>query len=63
MIIYEIDFNTLIMLDFDRMNENMWTCLHYLIILESSKCFGMKHVSFDFHNALDSSDSSSKNKK
>ena len=63
MIIDNIDFNTLIIQDFDRINENTWACLCYLIVLESSKCFGMKHVSYDFRNAFDSSDSGSKNRR
>ena len=62
MIIDDIDFNMSITQDFDRTNENMWKCLHYPIVLEGCKYFGMKHVYFDFRNALDSSDSCSKNR-
>ena len=58
MIIDNIDFNRLIIQYFDRIYDNAWTYLCYLIVLEGRKYFGMNNVSFDFLNALHSSDSS-----
>ena len=62
MIIDNIYFNMLIIQDFDWINEKTWTHLCYVIVLESSKYFGMKHVSFDFRNALDNSYRSIRNR-